>query len=407
MYRLVEALVNELGRRESATVRELRAAGLLRDRFEQMGYAAEIQPFEFRYFDFARWSRSGGRNAAVVVQSPRHMRLTGLPLTTSPNDTSASGTLVALDLNESTEILPDGLEGKVVHVLFGDLDLGVSQVMQRLQDQVDALANAGAAAVLFSRKQGEPTNVRVLYGVDSPIPALIVTTEEGRLLQEVVASGGEVVLEVKIEAELLESRNVIAELRGSSDDLVIVGAHYDTVLRTDLGANDNASGIAAVLSLSEALAGQSLPFTVRFVLFGAEELGLYGSRHYVASLTPGELARTVAMLNFDVVGTGPWLAALGDQRLINLAARAAGNLGIEFGPSSLPPGASSDHQPFREAGVPVLMLYATDLSRIHSPQDRLEYVQPERLGEAFLVAHALLQSTELARSDPSPASDRR
>ena len=173
-----------------------------------------------------------------------------------------------------------------------------------------------------------------------------------------------------------------------------MGAHYDIVPMTEFGANDNTSGTAVVLSLAEALAGRSLPFTVRFVAFGAEELGLYGSSHYVSSLEPAELGRIKAMINFDPVGSGSSIALVGNSGFLELAMVEAEKLGFGAREGMLPPGASSDHVPFEAAGVPILLMYADDVSRIHTPNDVLQYVQPERLGEAFLLGEAVLTSPE-------------
>ena len=91
-----------------------------------------------------------------------------------------------------------------------------------------------------------------------------------------------------------------------------------------------------------------------------------------------------------------WLAVTGTEELADLALKIAADLEVEAQPQPLPPGASSDHQPFESAGVPVLIMYGPDVSRIHTPNDRLEFVQPELLGEAFLVGKALLESREFA-----------
>src|SRR5207244_11788025 len=89
-------------------------------------------------------------------------------------------------------------------------------------------------------------------------------------------------------------------------EAVVIGAHYDPLGRADgvvyPGADDNASGTAVVLGLARAFAaagGSSR--TLVFALFGAEELGLIGSRHYV-NRPAVPLDRTVAMVNFDMVG---------------------------------------------------------------------------------------------------------
>ena len=113
-------------------------------------------------------------------------------------------------------------------------------------------------------------------------------------------------------------RNVLAALPGTdlADDVVVVGAHYDHLGHGDYGsldllrskrihngADDNASGVAAVLEMAEAFVTTRLQprRTILFVLFDGEELGLLGSKHYVASpMLP--LESTVAMVNLDMIG---------------------------------------------------------------------------------------------------------
>ena len=394
-FHLVKELVAQLGRRESATAEELRAAELLKGRFEEMGYAAQILPFSTWRFDFARWFWSSGENAAVVVESPRPIKFTGLPLTFSPSGATNSGPLITLDLSETGDLPDYGLEGKVVHVRTGDIKL---DDLQGLQDQVSSLAAAaGAVAVVFSGKLGEPSTFLPLYGVESPIPALFLAKADGTQLEQLVTEEEEVIVSVEIEVESLKSRNVVAELKGTGNDVVVVGAHYDTVPDTEAGANDNTSGIGVVLTLAENLAGHRLPFTVQFVLFGAEELGLFGSVHYVSSLRDEELGRMRAMMNFDVVGTGPRLNLFGDDGLTELSLALSRALGVDAEIGSLPWGASSDHASFQQAGIPVLLFFGPNVSRIHTPADRLEFVQPELLGSAVVLAETLLRSPEFAR----------
>ena len=101
-----------------------------------------------------------------------------------------------------------------------------------------------------------------------------------------------------------------------------------------------------------------------------------------------------AKLNFDVVGSGGYTAVSGDPHLIEGALKLARELQLQAQSGSLPYGATSDHAPFEIAGVPVLFLWAPDISRINSPRDTLEFVDPRRLGETFLLAEALLTSPE-------------
>ncbi len=174
--------------------------------------------------------------------------------------------------------------------------------------------------------------------------------------------------------------NVIGILPGRDPDLreesVIVGAHYDHLglgmfgaLDPDSsglvhnGADDNASGAAALIHIARRLSGDPPKRTVVFIAFGGEELGLLGSGYYVRNpIYP--LGRTVAMVNMDMIGR------LRNNRLIVFGAETAVEFpalldslnwyagfdlkasGDGYGPS--------DHASFYAAGLPVMHVF-TDL----------------------------------------------
>jgi Zn-dependent M28 family amino/carboxypeptidase len=101
--------------------------------------------------------------------------------------------------------------------------------------------------------------------------------------------------------------NVVAELAGASspEKILVIGAHYDTV-RTTPGADDNASGVAGLLGLAQALAGARLKKTIRFVAFGLEEPPVYrtrnmGSYHDARSLKEGR-ADVEGMICLEMIG---------------------------------------------------------------------------------------------------------
>ena len=99
------------------------------------------------------------------------------------------------------------------------------------------------------------------------------------------------------------SRNIVAVKPGVSGKQIVIGAHYDSVA-TGRGAFDNASGVALMMELADALRDEKTPYTLVFVAFGAEEAGLRGSAHYVAEMSDQARADTVLMINFDSVATG-------------------------------------------------------------------------------------------------------
>src|SRR5205085_11347279 len=108
------------------------------------------------------------------------------------------------------------------------------------------------------------------------------------------------------------SRNVIADKRGQATaqrKVVLVTAHLDSInlaggpAAPAPGADDNGSGSAGVLELARVLATHSGQHDLRFILFGGEEQGLFGSQHYVSSLSATEKGRILSVVNMDMVGT--------------------------------------------------------------------------------------------------------
>ena len=376
-FATLETLIRELGPRESASGLELVAANFLVDQFRQFGYAAELQPFTIQTVS--------AENSGVAVQAPVEEEFDTIPLTLTGVGT-ASGPLVPVGLARTDDLAAEDLTGKIALIRRGIIPF---------QDKVARVFDAGAVgAVIYNNQTG---NFRGRLALQAEIPALAISRADGERIEGMLEAG-EVVASVTAQFDDIPSRNVVAELDGAGDDLVVLGAHYDTVPEV-AGANDNGSGTAIVLTLAESLAAQPLPFDLKIIAFGSEELGLLGSRHYVDSLSPDELRRTKAMLNFDAVGTGPRLMVLGNRDFIDLALEKGETAGIDVGVSSGIRGGSSDHATFSEAGVPVLMFFGADFSRIHSDaDDTVEFVRPELLGGAVIVAEALLQSPEFAEA---------
>ena len=144
------------------------------------------------------------------------------------------------------------------------------------------------------------------------------------------------------------------------------------------------------MTIAELTAETRYPFTLRFVLFGAEEIGLFGSRHYVDSLTDREIENSLAMLNFDALGSGDSLEFIGSLRLTAQATGIAEEIGAAVSSSSLPEGAISDHAPFHEAGIPAIFILSNDLSRINSPRDDIEWINPTLMGWSADIGLRLL-----------------
>jgi hypothetical protein len=220
-----------------------------------------------------------------------------------------------------------------------------------------------------------------------------------------------------------ESQNVVAfrpadlKRKAQRRPLVIVGAHYDAVTAGQ-GADDNASGVGVMLEVARRLAHFKIDYDVVFVAFGAEEVGLEGSSYFVGQMSEADVARSIAMVNFDslIFGDKLYIHAGNNMKtwardaMLRLIRLRRLPIGIQPGlflvenpdepdpgyAAGLTPDGFSDYTAFNQAGIPVVAFESTnweigDLdgyeqtaehgSFWHTPNDTLaaiEAVYPDR-----------------------------
>jgi hypothetical protein len=162
-----------------------------------------------------------------------------------------------------------------------------------------------------------------------------------------LALRGQARMVVDTVAETRRTRNLIAERPGPPPRRVaMLGAHLDSV-REGPGINDNGSGVASALALAERLRDRR---GLRFGFWGAEELGLYGSRRYVTSLSGAERRRIAGYINLDMVGSpNPVRYVYGEGPVREALEQALRRRKLAFDEITI--GASSDHAPFDDAGI--------------------------------------------------------
>ena len=363
------AFTRDFSPRESGTAQEKAAADFLAARFESLGYDVNLQLFKVDV------------ESARVLIGPEGQDFRSIPLTRSGQG-SATGFLVdAGRAMEEDNISATDLRGKIALIERGAITF---------EEKVRRVTEAGAvAAVIYNDR---PLLFDGTLSTEASIPVAALSQKSGTAVLRLMAEG-DVEATVSATFEQNDSQNVIAEMRGTAADggIVVLGGHYDTVADVP-GANDNGSGIAALVTIAAEVAGESYPFTTRFVPFGAEELGLLGSGAYVDSLTEEERQAVIMMLNFDALATGDVVGLLGDFELMGAAVDFGRANGIEVERRfSLSAGTSSDHARFQQAGIPVVFFLADDFSRIHTAADTLEFVQPELMGGSVALAVHLLE----------------
>jgi uncharacterized protein len=296
--------------------------------------------------------------------------------------------------------------------------------------QRNALEHGAAGLLLLTDPEQRPPDFGNTYGeswVPEPIPSFRVfppvaeglLSGSGKSVRDLslaftpfslltrarmqVSFGGE----ETCPSEGCQGRNVLGVLPGRdpayADQVVILGAHYDHLGQAPdgtvwAGANDNASGVAVLLEIARTWHEQGyVPRrTVLFAAWDGEEVGLLGSRYYVAH-PRYPLHDTVAKIQLDMVGAGAdvlWIDGGGE-----LGARirsAADALGVK---TEITNHGRSDHVPFQVAGVPAsLVIWSFEgdaLPHYHRPLDGPEIIERDKL-EAVgkIVGISVLALTE-------------
>jgi aminopeptidase YwaD len=266
-----------------------------------------------------------------------------------------------------------------------------------------------SAAVYIARRFESLHLTALASGCSTPVGVLEVRCER-KFLQPFVARSA-AAAHAGLPSEL-PTQNVVALLRGSDATLageyIVVGAHFDHLGRSAAsaldpdsgdairnGADDNASGTAAVMELARLLSRRPTRRSVIFITFSGEELGLLGSERFVDG-PPVPIDRMVAMLNFDMVGrlrnsrlivygveTATEMRAVVDSGAAGTGLDVRG-VGDGFGPS--------DHSSFYGRGIPVLHFF-TDLHEdYHRATDDADKVSAAGVGRVVSMAERVVRS---------------
>jgi hypothetical protein len=209
-----------------------------------------------------------------------------------------------------------------------------------------------------------------------------------------LAAGSSVRMNVDIARDQRTVHNVLGYLAGSTDEYIVIGAHYDHLGlgeqfsmapsmagKPHPGADDNASGTSGVLELARYFVSQPQPKRgILFMAFAGEELGLLGSSYYVNNPAL-PIEKAVAMINMDMIGRiregKVYLGGLGTgttfQALVEEVAKKS-QLKFEF--SDQTGYGSSDHTSFTTKQVPVLFFFSGLHGDYHKPSDTWDKIDP-------------------------------
>jgi Zn-dependent M28 family amino/carboxypeptidase len=232
----------------------------------------------------------------TVGGRPVESRALDYSLGTPPD--GVSGPLVAAPTGDSPGCKASDFDGLGVQGAVVLVDRGTCPFAQK----EDAAAQRGAVAMIVADNVDEQQMGGTLgANTDVKIPVVGVTKSFGVQLR---VQPGWTTIKLNARSQSFKARNVVAQTKtGSPTDVVMAGAHLDSVPEGP-GINDNGSGVAAVLETAVQLGNSpKVHNAVRFGFWGAEELGLIGSRNYVESLNLDALKDIALYLNFDMLAS--------------------------------------------------------------------------------------------------------
>lgn len=409
-YANLAQLNDQIGGRPAASDAYARAVAFALEKFRAYGYPdAQVETFPLE----AGWQRGAAR-AEMLAPERRTLRVASMPWSRSTPPEGVEGEIADLARGEESDFRrlggPAALRGRIGLLRFRGLDEGGLEQLLAENNAHPVVYRravaAGMAALLYaSPHPGSQFFALPVVGNArlTAIPAAGILRDDAHTLSRLAAGGKPVRVRLHLEnrtSSSATSQNVVAELKGrqTPEQIVIVGAHYDS-WDFGNGALDNGVNSMSLLEVARAFRALGLQprATVRFILFGAEELGMIGSREYVRAHR-AELDRIRAVLIMDEgAGRARGFSMGGrrdlEPRLRELLAPLEPLGVLQFTPDAF---FGTDNFYFLTEGVPNLVVTQelSDFVRhYHSNTDNLERVDRREalLNSAIfaIAAHAL------------------
>lgn len=399
----LETLTDTVGGRVTGSPQNRAASELILTSLKKAGY--ENAHFE-EYPLESRWTRgpASGRILAPIERPIVVGSYAWVPGTAG----EIQAPLVDLGAPSATELPgpPERLRGAAVLVDPQKVGQDPSFVMRA--SIARQLAQAGAAAMLILSDKPHRMVYTSAFGFypRGPLPVISVAKEDALLLRRLLAKGAvRLSLDVHntFDTSPYKERNVVADLPGTApgNEVVLIGAHFDSWDPAQ-GANDDGSGVAAVLDAARILKSLGIKprRTIRFAFFSGEEEACLGSRAYViAHETELDLLRAVLIM--DSGAQAPRGVTVHGRADLEAPMRKLLAPFASFGATGVNLDASfdQDHAPFLAVGVPAMTLWVDEGEydvHHHAVTDTFDKIDPRWLATdtavmasaAYLLADA-------------------
>jgi hypothetical protein len=394
---------DKLEGRRAGTNGEMLAAEYLENQFRSIGLAPKGDNGTFQQaFDITEGKMMLAGNRFMVNNHALKAGEEFFPLALSPNSRIAE-TNVSPSLAEAGQPWFRDLGD----LLLNNKDNPHFDLSSRLLEEMKHAQEKGAKALVLYNSSDLPDNI-VFDGRDrsatAPIPVFYLRKEAMARYFPDPSAAYDVSMQSEIGPKQRQARNLVGYIDNGAPHTVVIGAHYDhlgygedgnSMLRNGEklihnGADDNASGTAALVELARLLKkSKATRQNYLFIAFSGEELGLYGSKYYVEHPTVS-ISDINYMINMDMVGRlndssrTVTIGGFGTSPAWNSLLTAARNPGfrVKYDSSGTGP---SDHTSFYRKDIPVLFFFTglhTDYHRPSDDADRINYT-----GELLIVRY--------------------
>ena len=403
---------DSLGGREAGTLNEIKARDYLVSQLKNMGlkpYFGDSYYKEFSFKDGADFTNS----SLIINDSSFEVNKDFYPLNNSKSDEIQGDILNVgfgiMSSNPSHNDYPNHgiLDGKVF-VMEMSVPGGVSNwndyaEYADLDKRIDLASKFGAKAIILINTDSTLDDPRKMISNKigrTSIPVIIAKPSLQNYL--ISQSDGNIQLKVSVKKIDKTGYNVAAIIDNEAENSIILGAHYDHLgmggetsryhgpSAIHNGADDNASGVAAIIELAYELKDKPLNYNIIIMSFSGEEKGLLGSSALIRNHDV-DRSKTVAMLNFDMVGrldSAHDLTVFGTgtanewDSIMNMIHKD--DLNIKPAPSGI---GGSDQMSFYLDSIPVLFFFTGFHNDYHTPSDDAEKINYQ--GIKYVVDYAL------------------
>jgi Zn-dependent M28 family amino/carboxypeptidase len=373
--RALQKIANDNGgTRASGTPGYDASVAYVQRRLEKAGYKVTRQQFDFKFFRELAPAQLSQVTPTATDYEPSTLVYSG--------SADVTGTLTPIDVTIPPTAEPSSTSGcEASDFVPAPGSEPAIALIQRgtctFEDKANNAQAAGYDAVIIFN-EGQPGRDELLEGTlgnPETIPVVGASFADGKALYDATQAGPTTVRVItSTESDTRPTYNLLADTKkGDASKTVVVGAHLDSVIEGP-GINDNGSGTSTNLEIAEELseAGIKPRQKLRFAFWGAEELGLLGSEHYVGSLDEEARAELYANLNFDMLGSPNYVRFVydgngdgepgnpvgppGSAQIEDIFDRYYASQGLQTEPT--PFDGRSDYGPFIEAGIPAGGLFS-------------------------------------------------